>query len=86
MPEINDDRYVYAGEIPWCDTFPENEWDILSFEVGTELIKVPVKKRVVMRDNEPLSEVEEEKLWNDLSDRVVLLLKQSILILMEILI
>lgn len=77
LPEIYEDHYVYAGEIPWCDTFPENEWEELSFEVGTELIKVPIKKRVVMRDNEPLSEVEERKLWNDLSDKVVVTPKEK---------
>lgn len=76
LPEIYEDHYVYAGEIPWCDTFPENEWEELSFVVGIELVEVPIKKRAIMCDNDPLSDDETKKLWDDLKDRVCVVPKE----------
>jgi hypothetical protein len=31
LPEIPEDYYLFAGEMPWCDLFPENEWSDLEF-------------------------------------------------------
>jgi len=33
--EIPADYYTYAGEIPWCDTYPCNGLSELNFVVGT---------------------------------------------------
>ncbi|WP_414581190.1 hypothetical protein [Scytonema sp. PCC 10023] len=33
LPEIPKDYYTYAGEIPWCDTYPNNGKTELSFEL-----------------------------------------------------
>lgn len=34
LPEIPEDYYLFAGEVPWCDLFPENEWSDLEFTLG----------------------------------------------------
>jgi hypothetical protein len=31
LPEIPEDYYLFAGEVPWCELFPENEWSHLEF-------------------------------------------------------
>ncbi len=36
LPEVPESHYLYAGEIPWCDTFPENEWEDLDFTSEAE--------------------------------------------------
>ena len=35
-----EDYYTYAGEIPWCDTFPTNCWEEVSCELGVETVRV----------------------------------------------
>lgn len=40
LPEIPENYYLYSGEVPWCDLFPENEWSDLEFtdaDIETEL-------------------------------------------------
>ncbi|MEA5515786.1 hypothetical protein, partial [Nodularia sp. UHCC 0506] len=34
LPEIQEDYYTYAGEIPWCETYPKNGKTELSFELN----------------------------------------------------
>lgn len=36
LPEVPESHYMYAGEIPWCETFPENEWSELEFTTDDE--------------------------------------------------
>lgn len=36
LPEIPENYYLYAGEVPWCDLFAENEWSDLEFTDGQE--------------------------------------------------
>ena len=45
VPSFPRDHYTYAGEIPWCDTYPENDWQELSIEVESALVS---KKRIVL--------------------------------------
>ncbi len=45
VPSFPRDHYTYAGEIPWCDTYPENDWQELSIEVESALVS---KKRLVL--------------------------------------
>lgn len=79
IPRIYGDYYIYAGEIPWCDIFPENGWDKLSFKVGKKTVKVPIKKKVVMCNDIPLSTDETEKLWDSIVDKVTVIPKEKYL-------
>ncbi|MCO5223352.1 MAG: hypothetical protein M9947_17515 [Thermomicrobiales bacterium] len=36
LPEVPHDVYRFAGEIPWCETYPANGCDQLRFEIGTK--------------------------------------------------
>jgi hypothetical protein len=36
IPDIPEDYYTYAGEIPWCDTFPKNGQDEIELTVETK--------------------------------------------------
>lgn len=36
LPEIPENYYLYAGEVPWCNLFAENEWSDLEFTDGQE--------------------------------------------------
>ena len=56
IPPCPEDSYTYAGEIPWCDTYPANGWEELSFEIGS--VMVPREQRVLLRNGELISEEE----------------------------
>jgi len=71
LPEIPEDYYTYAGEIPWGDTYPLNELSELNFVVGTSVTTDLVEKPVLFRDNRPIPADEEEEFWNSISDRVI---------------
>ena len=55
LPEVAEDHDIYGGEIPWSDTFPKNEWDVLSFVVDKEIKIVPSKKRTLKNEGRILS-------------------------------
>lgn len=40
LPDVREDHYTFAGEIPWCDTFHHNELETVDFAVGK--VEVPV--------------------------------------------
>lgn len=40
IPSCPEDFYTYAGEIPWCDTYPANSWEELSFDIVGETVDV----------------------------------------------
>ncbi len=45
LPEIEDDIYTFAGEIPWCETFPYTKYPkTITIPVGRTKKKVPIKK------------------------------------------
>lgn len=69
--DIPEDYYVYAGEIPWCDTYPFSRETELKFVVDTATIEEPEEKLELFRDGEPLSEEETEDFWESLSDQVM---------------
>lgn len=71
IPEVYGEYYVYAGEIPWCDTFLENDMDELSFIIGKKTVQVSIEKRAVMCNDKRLSKNEMDKLWEDLADKVL---------------
>jgi hypothetical protein len=66
LPEVPEDYYTYAGEIPWCDLYPHNGPGELSFVVDTRVIKDLTEKLVLFRNNEPISEDEEREFWNSI--------------------
>ena len=43
-PRCPEDHYTYAGEIPWCDTYPKNSWEELSFRPRMETVEAEQKK------------------------------------------
>ena len=51
-----EDYYTYAGEIPWCDTFPTNCWEEMSCEIGT--VSVPTQQPVFLHNGEPIRDEE----------------------------
>ena len=56
MLSCPEDYYTYAGEIPWCDTYPKNSWEELSLEIGSVLVSR--EQSVLLRNGEPISEEE----------------------------
>ena len=66
---IPSDYRTYAGEIPWCNTYPLNNWQELSFKTGSVL--VPEPKLVLERNGELLSEQAKEEFWDSIKDLTV---------------
>ena len=58
------DYYTYAGEILWCNTYPKNNWEELSFKIGS--ILVPRERHVFLRNGEPISEEERHEFFNSI--------------------
>lgn len=73
LPEIPEDYGSYAGEIPWCNTYPRNGATELSFVIGARTETESVDKLVLFRDGAPLSADEEEEFWESISDQVPIL-------------
>lgn len=69
LPEIPENHYVYAGEIPWFEAFDKNEWDELSFADGTKIETITKKRFGLFKDGKRLSEIEESKFWENLAVR-----------------
>ena len=66
LPEIPEDYYTYADEIPWCDTYPRNGTSELSFVVNTKMTTDFEEKLVLFRNNEPVSTSEEDAFRNSI--------------------
>jgi len=60
LPEIPEDHYTYAGEIPWCDNFPYNGQDELSFVLTTRKKKVVISSPVINGENIVFEQKEQE--------------------------
>jgi len=56
LPDVPEDYYTYAGEIPWCETFHENGLRVLRFVSGVKKKRMPVKKSARLKDGTLLSE------------------------------
>ena len=54
LPEKPEVIYTFAGEIPWCDTFPKNGFCEFSFVTGEEIVKVQRSQKVLFLDGEIL--------------------------------
>jgi hypothetical protein len=77
LPEISGDLYLYAGEIPWNGMFADEKWEEIFFIESYEIEEVPIKKRILVRNNEQLSEGEKTELYDYLSDKINLQSKKS---------
>ena len=62
VPFIPEDYRTYAGEIPWCDTYPPNNWQEFSFLVRKYTI--PKKQFELLRGGEPISLIDDFELWD----------------------
>ena len=62
VPFIPEDYRTYAGEIPWCDTYPPNNWQEHSFLVRKHTI--PKKQFELLRGGKPISLIDDFELWD----------------------
>ena len=68
IPSVPEDHFTYAGEIPWCDTYPPNNWEEVSLEIGTVLVSK--EQKVLLRNGEPVSDEELQTLWDSIADLI----------------
>ena len=62
VPFIPEDYRTFTGEIPWCDTYPANNWQEFSFLVRKYTI--PKKQFELLRGGEPISLIDDFELWD----------------------
>ena len=63
-----EDHCTYAGEIPWCNTYPANDWEELRFETGVVL--VPTEQQFLLRNGRFLSDQELSEFWRSIADLI----------------
>ncbi len=68
LPFCPEDGYTYAGEVPWCDTYPENSWEEVSLKTGTVL--VPEAQPVLLQNGEPISNEDLQEFLDSISDLI----------------
>ena len=68
MISCPEDYYTYAGEIPWCDTYPANDWEELKLETGVVL--VPEEQQLLLRSGRFVSDQELSELWRSIADLI----------------
>jgi hypothetical protein len=71
IPEISDDHCTYAGEIPWCDTFPYNGQTELEFVISTKKKKVMFPSLVFNEEEMVLSSVTKEQIVEEPDEKCV---------------
>ena len=62
-----EDHYTYAGEIPWCDTFPTSCWEEVWCEIGLEKVKIEQAKFQAFKILVPIR----ENYWESSSSAIV---------------
>ncbi len=68
IPSYLEDYRTFAGEIPWCNTYPPNKWEEFGFLIGTSL--VPTERLELLRNGEPIFFMEEFEVWNIIQDLI----------------
>ena len=63
LPEAPEDYYIYAGEIPWADTYPPNGSEIFEIKVGESQQEEDENRWIILRDGIPLEENETLEFW-----------------------
>ncbi|WP_050184068.1 NACHT domain-containing protein [Domibacillus robiginosus] len=59
LPEVPEDSYIYAGEIPWSHTYHKNEEIELGFVTSKVEEPVQVEQRALFKDGKKLTHAEE---------------------------
>ncbi|MBP5977798.1 hypothetical protein HW132_35145, partial [Brasilonema sp. CT11] len=70
LPEKPTVNYTFAGEIPWCETFPEYEDDEFSFETKKKTVRVTQMEKEFYLDNKRLVDSELDLLLMGLVDDI----------------
>ena len=68
IPSCPEDHRTFAGEIPWCNTYPPNKWEEFGFLIGISL--VPTERLELLRNGEPIFFMEEFEVWNIIQDLI----------------
>ena len=68
LPWCPEDHSTYAGEIPWCDTYPANDWEELSLETG--IVLVPEEQQFLLRNGRLVSDQELPEFWRRIADLI----------------
>ena len=56
------------GEIPWCDTYPANDWEELRLETGVVLVLE--EQQLLLRNGRFVSDQELSELWRSIADLI----------------
>ena len=68
LPWCPEDHSTYAGEIPWCNTYPANDWEELSLETG--IVLVPKEQQFLLRNGRVVSDQELPEFWRSNADLI----------------
>ena len=68
LPWCPEDHCTYAGEIPWCDTYPANDWEELKLE--TRVVLVPKEQQFLLRNGRVVSDQELSEFWRSIADLI----------------
>lgn len=63
-----EDHCTYAGEIPWCNTYPANDWEELRLEAG--IVLVPEEQQFLLRNGRFVSDQELSEFWKSIADLI----------------
>ncbi|MED5244983.1 NACHT domain-containing protein [Priestia sp. LL-8] len=66
LPEVPTDSYVYAGEIPWSDTYNKNGETELKFVTAKVREQAQVEKRILIKEGKKLTDAEEKEFMDRL--------------------
>ena len=66
MPFCPEDYYTYTGEVPWCDTYPENSCEEIQIEI--EKVLVSEQRVKFLRNGELIPWEEVNEFWNSIAD------------------
>ena len=67
-PFCPEDHHIYAGEIPWCNTYQKNSWEEVSLKIGST--SVLEEQPVLLRNGKPISDEELHTLWDSIADLI----------------
>ena len=68
LPWCPEDHSTYAGEIPWCDTYPANDWEELKLETGVVLVSE--EQQSLLRNGRFVSDQELSEFWRSIADLI----------------
>ena len=68
MPFCPEDYYTYAGEVPWCDTYPKNSSEEIKIEIGK--VSVPEPRVKFLRDGKPIPWEEADEFLDSIAELI----------------